>query len=76
MSTKATCGPRITGIQVTTHITAVLAFTAGGCTHEDVDATLLNVFDAGHSPEEYIDWGSPVFGKTIWEQDKYRVLIK
>ncbi len=55
MSLQPTGQPGITRIQELMHVTPMLAFTLNHGTLEDVDTTVVNIFDIGNRGEEHID---------------------
>ena len=55
MSLQATGRPGIPCIQEPTHVMTVLSFALNCGTLEDVDATIVDMFDTGNRGEEHID---------------------
>jgi hypothetical protein len=64
MSPQPTGRPGIASIQEPTHVTPVLAFTLNHGTLEDVDATVVNMFDTGNGGEEHVDGRDPFLGEA------------
>ena len=64
MSPQATSRPGISSIQEPTHITAVLSFALNCSTLEDVDVTIVDMFDMGNRGEEHIDGRHPFLGEV------------
>src|SRR5216683_582910 len=46
------------------HITPMLAFTLNRCTLEDVDTTVVDIFDMGNAVEEHVDGQDPFLGEV------------
>jgi hypothetical protein len=55
MLPQATSQPGISSIQEPTHVMAMLSFALNCGTLEDVDMTIIDMFDMGNRGEEHID---------------------
>jgi hypothetical protein len=74
MSPQATSRPGISSIQELTHVTAVLSFALNCGTLEDVDATIVDMFDTGNRGEEHIDGRHPFLGEAcLKRQGEYQL---
>jgi hypothetical protein len=59
MLLQATSRPGISSIQEPMHITTMLSFALNCGTLEDVDTTIVDMFDTGNRGEEHIDGRHP-----------------
>jgi len=55
MAPQPASQPGVSGIQELTHTTTVPSFTLKCSTLEDVDVTVVDIFDMGRGGKEYVD---------------------